>query len=45
MADMGLLEWALLFDKITWVDYLIIHAVLIAVVGVGLLIAYKKDWI
>lgn len=45
MADMGILEWALIFDKITWVDYLIIHAVLFAVFGVALLIAIKKDWI
>ena len=45
MADIGLLEWALLFDKITWVDYLIIHAVLFAVFGIALVIAYKKDWI
>ena len=43
MADMGLLEWALLFDKITWVDYLIIHAVLFAVFGIALVFAHKKD--
>lgn len=45
MADMGILEWALLFDKITWVDYLIIHGALFVVFGVALLIAIKKDWI
>lgn len=45
MADMGLLEWALMFDKITWVDYLLINLGLIALFGVGLLIAYKLDWL
>ena len=42
MADMGILEWALIFDKITWVDYLIIHGALFAVFGMALLIATKK---
>ena len=38
MADMGLLEWALMFDKITWVDYLLIHVGLFAVflIAVGI---------
>lgn len=43
MADMGILEWALIFDKITWVDYLIIHGVLFVVFGIALAFAIKKD--
>ena len=43
MADMGLLEWALIFDKITWVDYLIIHGALFVVFGIALAFAIKKD--
>lgn len=45
MADMGLLEWALIFDKITLFDYLIIHGALFVVFGIALAFAIKKDWI
>lgn len=43
MKDMGLLEWALMFDKITWVDYLLFYLGLIAVAFIGLGVMYWRD--
>lgn len=43
MEDMGLLEWALMFDKITLVEYLIINAVLVIVVLIALAVMYWLD--
>lgn len=43
MEDMGLLEWALLFDKITLVEYLIINAVLVIFVLIALAVMYWLD--
>lgn len=43
MEDMGLLEWALMFDKITLVEYLIINAVLVVIVLIALAVMYWLD--
>lgn len=43
MGDMGLLEWALLFDKITLVEYVIINAAMVVIVLIALAIKYWRD--
>ena len=43
MEYMGLLEWALMFDKITLVEYLIINAVLVVIVLIALAVMYWLD--
>lgn len=40
MADMGLLEWALIADKITPTEYILINAGLAVVVLIGAVIIH-----